>query len=125
MKSSTYVIYNLKYVTEHMLNIFEWGKNSCQVVLEGTSFYFIHKLPIAFRMFNTKKIYTIKKQQAEQPMDFLNALAITGKLFYLVPEEFNKQIKKAYMNALFTGVKRITKERFNLEPEGDEDVTDE
>jgi hypothetical protein len=103
-----------------MLNIFTWGKNSHQVVIEGTSFYFLYKMPVAFRLQSDKRIFTQETLQSEEHKSFSNDLAYIGRLVYLVPEEFKHKIEEAYKNAIFNGVRRITKNKLE-----NKHVTDE
>lgn len=105
-----------------MILLTTWGKNTNQIVLEGTSFYYIYKMPIAFRLPGDPRIFYKKDpHRAKEPKNFLAELSLVGRTVSLVDEEFNYKIKKAYKDALFYGVKRIAKERLK----GEYNVADE
>lgn len=101
-----------------MLNFFRWTDNHHEVVLEGSSFYFSHKMCIAFRSKGGKKIL-VRGLRTENlfSIDFIDALENCGKLVYLNKQEFDFHLGATYARALLTGVRREGIERlFNCNP---------
>ena len=94
-----------------MLNFFTWGKNAHQIVLEGTSFYFSYKMPVALRARSDPNIYVPDKKFGKDTMDFVNALSITGKIKPVPEDDFKPMMKTAYNKSIMTGAERIARER--------------
>jgi hypothetical protein len=78
-------------------------------------------MPVAFRLPGDKRIFTEDTiRQSKEHKEFSHDLAYIGRLVYLHPEEFKCKIDEAYKNAIFNGVRRITKNKLE-----NNNVTDE
>jgi len=95
-----------------MLNLFKWSKNTWQIVLEGSSFYFVSQIPIAFRAKKKfKKIVVPDTKFGEQCKTIIKILSSTGEIEYVPEKEFRSLMEKEYRKAIMTGAKRIAVNR--------------
>ena len=105
-----------------MLNFIRWQKNNYQIVFEGVSFYFVRKMPIAFRcqFYKTDGSYQnqifVKDQKfGAETQNFIDLLNQLGrKMIALKPEEFRIRLSSVYKNALFDGVRRVATDRMHI-----------
>ena len=107
-----------------MISFLEWQKNAYQIMFEGASFYFVRKMPIAFRPpssfknVSQKSIIIRDTQFGKEAQNFVETLETVIKsqktvIHMAKPEIFSNLIEKAYRTSLFEGVKRISRERLN------------
>ena len=105
-----------------MISFLEWQKNAYQIMFEGASFYFVRKMPIAFRppinSSSQKSIVIRDTQFGKEAQSFIETLSTVIKsqktvIHMAKPEIFSNLIEKAYRTSLFEGVKRISRERLD------------
>jgi hypothetical protein len=106
-----------------MINLIYWNKSSYQVVLEGTSFYYSKKLPVAFRLPRAPEIIIRDEQFGKVTQNFIDELKLLSRVVKKPVGEFKQLLSTAYKKAIFTGAKRIAMERMHGE-EKEQNVTD-
>ena len=94
-------------------------------MFEGTSFYFVRKMPVAFRppadsLLSQKHVFirdTNFGKEAQNFIETLNLVTIGQKtsINTVKSEIFKEILEKAYNNALFDGVKRIARQRMHID----------
>jgi len=110
-----------------MLSLINWQKNACQICLEGTSFYYVRKMPVAFRQpADPKRLIVRDEKFGQEAQSFVEILqSLRCRIDPVKPGDFQKLVRKAYDSALFDGVKRITQQRLHVdigdEPENYDD----
>jgi len=108
-----------------MLNFFRWDDTAYQIVFEGNSYYFFHKLCVAFR--EKKSSVVFAKDKRYQPFaDFINTISYTSKIIYMQEKEFECALKATYAKALLRGVRRIGLDTLfcTNKTKGEKNVTD-
>ena len=100
-----------------MLTLINWQKNASQICFEGTSLYYVRKMPIAFRQPDDPKRLIIRDEKfGKEAQSFVETLQSLGCNIDLIkPNDFQKLVRKAYDSALFDGVKRIAKQRLHID----------
>ncbi len=98
-----------------MINIYHWGSDRYQVVLESFSFYFQHKLCFAFRE-KANPVIFVRGEKSwgnfQNPyFEFVQSLAKCSEIRYLCDPDFKYYLSCAYSKALLTGVRRIGLEK--------------
>jgi hypothetical protein len=117
-------------VEKIMLNFFNWTNNNYEIVMEKYSFYFSHKMCVAFRTANSGGIVHVRGLEKfgyfpYASGDFLNKLKHCGTFNYLPEDEFKHYLDIAYSRALLTGIRRVGLDKlFNCDSKEIENVTD-
>jgi hypothetical protein len=93
-----------------MLNLFNWDKDAWQVALEGVSFYFISKIPVAFR--EKARVFIPDEKPSFKVEKFISDIKLTaGEIQYVPKKDFKSMMEKAYRKAIMRGAQRIAQER--------------
>jgi hypothetical protein len=101
-----------------MFNLTRWQKNAYQVDFEGTSFFFLRKIPIAFRENKVLFIRSDFENQSVEAKKFVGTLSTLGKQArFPTPSEFAHNLKLAYKNCLFQGIKNLAMNRMHINEE--------
>ena len=110
-----------------MLNLIKWNKNCYEIVFEKHSFYYVHKMVVAFRRAGEKNTNVPdNKINADHVQQFLDSFVHIGGIVKIAPKIFRQELTNAYKLALFDGVRRITAARLQAEEkqEDKKNVTD-
>jgi len=108
-----------------MINFFRWDDTSYQIVFEGNSYYFSHKLCVAFREKGSPVVFA--KDKRYQPFaDFINTISYSSEIIYMQEKEFECALKATYAKALLRGVRRIGLDTLfcTNKTKGEKNVTD-
>ncbi len=106
-----------------MFNLTRHKKNAYQVDFEHMSFFFIRKMPIAFREDKILNIRDDYQNQSLEAKSFISALGSLGhQAKFLSAEEFTHNIKLAYKSCLFQGIKNLAMRRMHIN-EKEQNVT--
>jgi hypothetical protein len=101
-----------------MLNFFKITTNGYQVMLEGSAFYFLKKIPIGFREKGDSRIQVSTPKHGQQfgkeGKAFVDALTLMGNVINLAPMEFAESLRVAYNSAILRGSTRSAMEKFGL-----------
>jgi len=112
-------------IKETMINFFKITTNGYQVMLEGSAFYFLKKIPIGFREKGDRNIsvWTPKygQQFGKEGKAFVDALTLMGNVINLAPMEFSESLRVAYNTAILRGSTRSAMEKFGLKEKEDVD----
>ena len=94
-------------------------------MFEGTSFYFVRKMPVAFRppvdsLLSQKHVFIRDTKFGKEAQNFIETLSLVSygrktTTNTVKPEIFKEILEKAYNNALFDGVKRIARQRMHID----------
>jgi hypothetical protein len=106
-----------------MLNFFKITTNGYQVMLEGSAFYFLKKIPIGFREKGDRRIHVkgFERLFGKESKAFVDALTLMGNVINLAPVEFDELLRVAYNTAILRGSTRSAMEKFGLEEKKDVD----
>ena len=106
-----------------MINFFKITTNGYQVMLEGSAFYFLKKIPIGFREKGDRNISVSTPKYGQQfgkdGKAFVDALTLMGNVINLAPMEFAESLRVAYNTAILRGSTRSAMEKFGLEEKKD------
>lgn len=94
-----------------MLNLYTWGRDHMQVVFEGASFYFAHKMPVAFRPMDDLKIMIPNIIFGKHTKEFIDMLQSIAKIDRVPKNKFRSLMEKEYNRAVMSGAERIAKRR--------------
>jgi hypothetical protein len=111
----------------NMLNLIKWNKNCYEIVFEKYSFYYVHKMIVAFRRAGENNTNVPdNKMNANDIQRFLDSFVHIGGIVKIAPTIFRQELIKAYKSALFEGVRRISVARLRGEEKQEDrkDVTD-
>ena len=104
-----------------MINFFKITPNGYQVMLEGSAFYFLKKIPMGFREKDDRRIHVkgFGKLFGKESKAFVDALTLMGNVINLAPVEFNESLRVAYNRAILRGSTRSAMEKFGLKEKQD------
>lgn len=108
-----------------MLNLIKWSNGNYQIIIEGTSFYFSKKLPIAYRMPGDKRLIVRGGRFGKLTQNFIFELSLLKHRMVTRPvEEFKELLESAYKKSIYTGAKNFAMQRLHHETshEGDDHV---
>jgi hypothetical protein len=111
-----------------MLNFFRWDDTSYQIVFEGNSYYFSHKLCVAFREKGSPVVFAKDKWHglSLNRSDFIDTISYSSEIIYMQEKEFECALKATYAKALLRGVRRIGLDTLfcTNKTKGEKNVTD-
>lgn len=98
-----------------MFNIVKWADNAYQIIFEGTSFYFVGKTPVAFRLPKEKRIFIRKENMGRKVQNFVDQLNIISsyRTVNKPVDEFKRMIDTAYTKAVYSGTRRLAMQRMH------------
>ena len=97
-----------------MLNIFRWSDDAHEVIMEGNSYYFCHKMCVAFRQKGNPVVNVrgwIGHMQSST-RNLIDALGHSSELNYMADKEFDCTLDSIYSKSLIHGVRRVGLDRF-------------
>lgn len=106
-----------------MINFFKITAEGYQVMLEKHAFYFMNKLPVAFRDCGDPRIFVKDGKHGKSHNAFLECLSAMGRVIRLPGGEFDVMIRRIYNKAILAGSERAALERFGFQDKEKQDVS--
>ena len=98
-----------------MINLIKWQNDAYQIVLEGTSFYYFKKMPVAFRMPCDQRIIVRAERYGKTAQAFVDQLQYMGRVVTKPVEEFKQLMATAYHKTIFSAAREIANRRMHKE----------
>lgn len=98
-----------------MLNIFRWTDDTHEITMEGNSYYFCHKMCVAFRekgdpVVNVRGLSPMNMQASIRTL--IEALGHSSELDFMAEIKFDFVLNATYSKSLIRGVRRVGLDRF-------------
>jgi len=98
-----------------MINLVKWQNDAYQIILEGTSFYYFKKMPVAFRMPADKRIIVRAERYGKTAQAFVDQLQFMGRVVTKPVDEFKQLLTAAYHKTIFSAARDIATRRMHKE----------
>lgn len=100
-----------------MINFFKWSDAVHEIIMEGNSYYFLHKMCVAFRgkgnpVVYARNTYSNKRHHPIEVSNFFIGLSHSSELQYLKCKEFDCALNATYSKGLFRGARQVGFDRF-------------
>jgi hypothetical protein len=98
-----------------MINMLRWFDDAYEITMENNSYYFCHKMCVAFRQKGDSSVYVrgLCPMHLQSSVRMLvEALGHSAELKYMATPEFDCALTAAYSKSLIRGVSRVGIDRF-------------